>query len=392
MGIGRFRVAQPIAQAPSIFGLTASRLVHSPHSPPLLELAAGQLRAGRDATAVRTSQETWRPECRTLTHDRSNIGMDNQIFFSGQLSGPLANQQLTITGTPFAYDPGNGNLLLTVLVSPAGPDTELALDSSAAPVTERVYAPNGSGPGGRAPGLVTQFSTIPGIPPGPTLAFFPASITFPNLPLSTTSAPFPVTLTNSGTTPLAITNITATGDFKVFGNFCGTSISPGSGCTVSVTFTPTALGLRTGSLSIFDNASNSPQSVALTSAEYIDTDGDGIPDDWEINGVTINGVFLNLPAMGANPMHKDVFLQTDYMVLPPDCSVNPCTPGHSHQPQADAIKTLIAAYANAPVSNPDGTTGITLHLDCGQTCIMNPLTGATRGGPRRRISSHIWTR
>jgi uncharacterized repeat protein (TIGR01451 family) len=83
--------------------------------------------------------------------------------------------------------------------------------------------------------------------------------------------------------------------------------------------------------------------------------------------------------MGANPMHKDLFVQTDYMVLLPDCSVNPCVPGHSHQPQPDAINTLIAAYANAPVTNPDGTTGITLHLDCGPSCIMNPPTNATWG-------------
>jgi len=86
-----------------------------------------------------------------------------------------------------------------------------------------------------------------------------------------------------------------------------------------------------------------------------------------------------LPAMGAKPMHKDVFVQTDIMTLLPDCSANPCVPGHSHQPQADAMNTLIAAFAGAPVSNPDGTTGITLHLDCGPSCIMNPLTGATWG-------------
>jgi uncharacterized repeat protein (TIGR01451 family) len=311
----------------------------------------------------------------------NNIGPDNQIFFSGQLSGPLAAQELTINGTPFAYDPSNGNLLLMIFISGASPDTGLALDAAGIipPVTERVYAPNGAGPGGRSPGLVTQFSTTASAPQGPVLAFFPSSITFSNLPLLATSPSYAVTLTNAGTTTLAITKISTTGDFASPSNSCGGSISAGSSCTINVTFTPTALGLRTGSLLISDNASNSPQSVMLTSAVYIDTDGDGIPDDWETNGVTINGVFLDLPAMGANPRHKDVFVQTDYMVLLPDCSVNPCVPGHSHQLQADAMNTLIAAYAKAPVNNPDGTTGITLHIDCGPSCIMNPLTGATWG-------------
>src|SRR5260370_30937601 len=40
---------------------------------------------------------------------------------------------------------------------------------------------------------------------------------------------------------------------------------------------------------------------------------------------------------------------------------------------------LIAAFAKAPVANPDGTTGINLHVDCGSDCTMNPQTGATWG-------------
>ena len=78
-------------------------------------------------------------------------------------------------------------------------------------------------------------------------------------------------------------------------------------------------------------------------------------------------------------MHKDIFVQTDYMVLPPDCSANPCVPGHGHQLLADAMNTIIKAFTGAPVSNPDGTTGITLHIDCGPNCIMNPVTGETWG-------------
>jgi len=35
-----------------------------------------------------------------------------------------------------------------------------------------------------------------------------------------------------------------------------------------------------------------------------DTDGDGLPDDWERNGVTINGTFINLPSMGRTRFTK----------------------------------------------------------------------------------------
>ena len=36
----------------------------------------------------------------------------------------------------------------------------------------------------------------------------------------------------------------------------------------------------------------------------VDSDGDGLPDEWERNGVTIDGTFIDFPRMGANPhMH-----------------------------------------------------------------------------------------
>jgi beta-lactam-binding protein with PASTA domain len=116
-----------------------------------------------------------------------------------------------------------------------------------------------------------------------------------------------------------------------------------------------------------------------------DSDGDGLCDDWEKNGYTDpkTGQFIDLPHMGADPKHKDIFVQADYMV---DSNPNLCNAnyicdsfGHSHKPNPDAINMLINAFANAPVENPDGTTGINIHIDCGPDCIMNPDTGQTWG-------------
>jgi probable HAF family extracellular repeat protein len=56
-----------------------------------------------------------------------------------------------------------------------------------------------------------------------------------------------------------------------------------------------------------------------------DTDGDGLCDAWEKYGYTDpnTGKFVDLPAMGADPMHKDIFVQADYMVLPPATTCGP---------------------------------------------------------------------
>ncbi len=103
----------------------------------------------------------------------------------------------------------------------------------------------------------------------------------------------------------------------------------------------------------------------------VDTDGDGLLDLWETNGltVTVGGVteFVNLPAMGANPQRKDIFIEVDYMEEK-DAEGKLI---HTHQPIAKAITDTVTAFKNAPVTNVDGATGIQLHVDYGKNA---PLT------------------
>ena len=82
--------------------------------------------------------------------------------------------------------------------------------------------------------------------------------------LRTTSAAKVVRLTNTGTSTLNISSITINGDFAISSKTCGTTLAAGNSCTVSVTFTPTVIGVRTGILTFNDDAPNNPQTVALT--------------------------------------------------------------------------------------------------------------------------------
>jgi hypothetical protein len=81
--------------------------------------------------------------------------------------------------------------------------------------------------------------------------------------VGTTSAAQVVTVSNPGATPLKVTSITITGDFAET-NDCPAKLTVGKSCTINVTFSPTATGTRTGTLSIKDSALSSVQGIALT--------------------------------------------------------------------------------------------------------------------------------
>ena len=100
-------------------------------------------------------------------------------------------------------------------------------------------------------------------PSNPSVTLSPTSLTFPSVATGGTSSAQTVTLTNSGSGPLSITSIAASGDFAE-SNKCGSSVAGGASCSIAVTFTPTATGTRSGTLSITDGATGSPQTVALS--------------------------------------------------------------------------------------------------------------------------------
>ena len=91
-----------------------------------------------------------------------------------------------------------------------------------------------------------------------------------------------------------------------------------------------------------------------------DTDGDGLPDSLEICG----SPQINLPAIGADPYRKDVFVEIDWMAEPGTASP------HSHEPWLPALINIWNEFNVMPVTNPtvNGRTslpGIALHIDTG---------------------------
>jgi hypothetical protein len=79
-----------------------------------------------------------------------------------------------------------------------------------------------------------------------------------------TSGAQSVTITNNLSTQLVFSSIHTTGDFAIASNTCGTGIAAQPQCSVGVTFTPTALGARQGTISINYTGVGSPALVALS--------------------------------------------------------------------------------------------------------------------------------
>jgi hypothetical protein len=98
----------------------------------------------------------------------------------------------------------------------------------------------------------------------PSVSVAPATVAFSGQYTGTSGLPQTVTVTNTGVDVVTVTAVHAsTGDFGVLSN-CSNPIPGGSSCTIGVFFDPTSGGARTGTLTITDNAENSPQTVALT--------------------------------------------------------------------------------------------------------------------------------
>ncbi len=148
---------------------------------------------------------------------------------------------------------------------------------------------------------------------------------------------------------------------------------PTSGNPVSTEFIWTPTSAQQGShvvvFTATDNTGLQTQCSAVIDVK-VDSDGDGLPDDWERSGYTYNGTFVNLPAMDADPNHKDIFVQVSYLEKRGFLGFF----GHNHRFRQGAIDIVVNAFAQVPnslfaIPNPDGRDGITLHIQPDSTPI-----------------------
>ena len=106
-------------------------------------------------------------------------------------------------------------------------------------------------------------------------------------------------------------------------------------------------------------------SFSIEGVNNSDADGDGLPDEWELEGVRDceGNLLLNLPALGADPEQKDLFIELDWI--------------EGSSPSKHTIAAVKSAFLAAPEDaggnqgNPNNQEGIRLHIDTGG--LIDPL-------------------
>lgn len=154
---------------------------------------------------------------------------------------------------------------------------------------------NGPGTDG---GPAAGFCVSPAEPNRPQASFTPTSVAFGNQSAvpATTSAVRTVRLNNVSTAVMTVNKVYLAGanpgDFTITGNTCGATLAANAFCTISLTFSPKALGARSASLSFMDDAANTSfQSVPLTGTG---TDNSAPSAPATITQAIVNGSIVSL--------------------------------------------------------------------------------------------------
>ncbi|MGA7505023.1 MAG: glycosyl hydrolase family 18 protein [Candidatus Sulfotelmatobacter sp.] len=133
-----------------------------------------------------------------------------------------------------------------------------------------------------------------------TLTLSPSSYNFGSTPVGTGTAWETFTLSNSSSSAVSISNVTVSGPFVVSSN-CGSSVAGNGSCPIYVYFYPTSSGAASGTLTVTDAASNSPQTAALSgtggSGGSICTTSPSAPAGLAATGTTSSGTSLSWSAV-----------------------------------------------------------------------------------------------
>lgn len=202
----------------------------------------------------------------TLGFSPGSINFGNQAYGTSSAAVPItvtntsgstvSSLNIAVSGTNISYFPESNNCPTSLT---AGSNCTIYVS----------FAPTASGSFGAAVVVTSNASGSPqsigvsgtGIAP---VILSTSSIAFGTVLTGASKTATAIKLTNEMSVALTGINISISGAAAFTQtNTCGTSLAAGAQCSLSVKFAPTTSGTQTGTVSITDNAANSPQTVAL---------------------------------------------------------------------------------------------------------------------------------
>ena len=122
-----------------------------------------------------------------------------------------------------------------------------------------------------ATGQATVTLTGSGTAPA-SITFNPLTLSFLPTVLNQTTTAQTITVNNTGGNSATLHAPTITGNFAISANTCTTTLAPSTACALSITFTPTASGNRTGTVSLTDSAgTQTAQLIGIGNSPATDT-------------------------------------------------------------------------------------------------------------------------
>lgn len=213
----------------------------------------------------------------------------------------------------------------------------------------------------------------------PTVSLSPATLSWHKVDVGATSAAKVITVTNTSPAkalPLTLSSINLSAGFVQTATTCPMApmtLASGASCTIKVAFRPTVKGTLTGSLSLTDNALNSPQSVSLNS-----TGGIGFllfnPTSLSFPGIAAKSMSqpqtASLTNEGTTPVTIAEIKTSGHFLEGDDCPIAPYTlaPGGS----------CTVTVASSPVASGDITGAINVYDEFGNVTQLY-LSGSDQG-------------
>lgn len=199
-----------------------------------------------------------------------NLSQNSLVFPAASVGNSTATQPVTISNTgttaihisallaSLDFQIDNGNCL-----SPLSPGASCTFSVAFTPQSagQRIGTVEISSDNSTA----LEFISLLGTGQPAVLQLTPLSLNFGTVNIGSGTS-LPVKVTNTTSSAVTLSSITATGDYVVSGNCpnAGSTLAVGASCTLQVIFTPAQAGTRTGMVSIATSITSQPLTVPLT--------------------------------------------------------------------------------------------------------------------------------